>query len=55
LFQFALNSKEAAINPEKNLRAILGVVKIIKPKPQFLRTKGGKVKIIRRVEEKPLF
>jgi hypothetical protein len=40
---------------ENILRAILGIAKSIKPKPQFLGSRGLKVKIIRRVEEKPLF
>jgi hypothetical protein len=52
LFQFALNIEEAVINPGKDSGAILGIAKSRKPKPQLLRSRGVKVKIIRRVEEK---
>jgi hypothetical protein len=37
------------------LRAILGIAKSREPKPQFLESRGLKVKIIRIVEEKILF
>jgi hypothetical protein len=40
---------------EKILRAILGIAKSIKPEPQFFGSSGLNVKIIRKVEEKPLF
>jgi hypothetical protein len=37
------------------LRAILGIAKIRRLKPQLLGSRGVKVKIIRRIEERPLF
>jgi hypothetical protein len=37
------------------LSAILGIARSGKPTPQFLGSRGAKVKIIKRVEEKPLF
>jgi hypothetical protein len=37
------------------MREILGIEKSRKLRPKFLVSRGVKVKIIRRVEEKPLF
>jgi hypothetical protein len=37
------------------LRVIREIARNIKPKPQLLGSRGVKVKIIRRVEAKPLF
>jgi hypothetical protein len=50
-----LISRKLRLTLEKVLRAILGIAKSIKPKPQFLGSRGVNVKIIRRAEEKPLF
>jgi hypothetical protein len=48
-------SRKLRLTPERILREILGIAKSRKPKPQLLGRRGVKVKIIRRVEEKPLF
>jgi hypothetical protein len=40
---------------ERILRAILGIAKSREPKPLFLEGRGVRVKIIKRVEGKPLF
>jgi hypothetical protein len=55
LFQFALNIEEAEINPGKDAEGNPWNSKEKKPKPQFLRSRGLKVKTIRSVEENPLF
>jgi hypothetical protein len=48
-------SRKLRLTLERILRAILGIAKSREPKPQFLESRGVKVKIIRRVEEKPFF
>jgi hypothetical protein len=48
-------SRKLRFTLEKILRAVLGIAKSKKTKPQFLGSRGGEVKIIRRVEEKPKF
>jgi hypothetical protein len=45
-------SRKLRLTLERILRAILGIAKSRKLKPQFLGSRGVKVKIIRRVEEK---
>jgi hypothetical protein len=47
--------KKLLLTLERILRAILGIAKSRKLKLQFLGSRGVKVKIIRRMEEKPLF
>jgi hypothetical protein len=44
LFQFSLNIEEAVIIHERILRAILGIAKSRKPKPQFLGSRGVRYK-----------
>jgi hypothetical protein len=48
-------SKKLILTLERILRAILGIANIRRMIPQFLKSRGVKVKIIRRMEEKPLF
>jgi hypothetical protein len=50
LFQFALNIEQLLLILERMLRAILGIARSRKQKPQFLGSRGVKIKIIRRVE-----
>jgi hypothetical protein len=56
LFQFALNIEEAAINPGKDSEGNPRNSKEHRTETTIPRKQGGlRVKIIRRVEEKPLF
>jgi hypothetical protein len=55
LFQFALNIEEADINPIKDSKDNPLNSKEPKTETSFLGSRGVKVNIIRRVEEKPLF
>jgi hypothetical protein len=48
-------SRKLRLTLERILRAILGIAKSRKTKPQLLGIRGVKVKTIRRVVEKPLF
>jgi hypothetical protein len=48
-------SKKLLLTLERIMRAILGIENSRRLKPQFLGSRGLKVKIIRRMEEKPLF
>jgi hypothetical protein len=55
LFQFALNIEEAAIKPGKNSEGNPQNSKEQKTETSISWKQGGKGKIIRRMEEKPLF
>jgi hypothetical protein len=55
LFQCAINIKEAAINPGKDAEGNPQNSKDQKTKPQFLGSRGVKVKTLRRVEANHLF
>jgi hypothetical protein len=55
LFQFSLNIEEAAISPGKDSEGNPRNSKEQRTETSITRKQGGKVKIIRRVEEKPLF
>jgi hypothetical protein len=48
-------SKKLLLTLERIMREILGIAKNRRLKPQFLGSRGVKVKNIRRMEEKPLF
>jgi hypothetical protein len=48
-------SRKLRLTLKNILSAILGIAKSIKRNPKFLGSRGVKLKIIRRVEEKPLF
>jgi hypothetical protein len=49
------NSRKLLLTLERILRAILGIAKSRKLIPQFVRSRGVKVKIITIMEIKPLF
>jgi hypothetical protein len=55
LFQFALNIEEAAINPRNDSEGNPRNSKDQRTETTIPRRQGVRVKIIRRVEENPLF
>jgi hypothetical protein len=55
LLQFALNIEDAVINPGKDSEGNPQNSKEQRTETSITRKQGVKVKIIRRVEEKPLF
>jgi hypothetical protein len=42
LFNFALNIKEAGVNPKMDAKDNKKTAKIQRPKPQFLESRGGR-------------
>jgi hypothetical protein len=55
LFQFALNIEEAAFNPGKGSEGNIWNRKEHKTETSITQKQGVKIKIIRRMEEEPLF